>query len=490
MITSEKIAGILGIFLAVAAIVLSQLYPSQTALITLFSVCSVILLVWFTRKHITDLRRVAGKKRTWLKINAMFLVVLLAFIIVTVNLVFRQYYFRLDFSTTREYSLSERSKKVASLVDREIRIIFFGRDETDGFKRASELLESFRYLNKKIVFSLSDLDMSPRIASKYGVREYNTFVADNGKRYFTAQGVNEKNIANLLIRATLGEQKKILFVKGHGERKDNFTERSAYGKALGLIRDIGYKVINDSVDALSDDIDLVMIVSPMKDFSKDEIETLKEYLNRDGKLLLIVDSSDMAPSVQALFSISIGDYLIHDLNHATGLGPTSPFLYRIMNKDVFGERFYKVVMPTVREIVQFPNVQYEYRLLVRVTRDSWRDVNGNGKFDDEDESTGLEDVGVLIVQKDGLMKTIVLSDGDFASNAYIELFDNRAFFTTLVNWLTGEGALIDIPPPEPIFIPMYVSPDQRRKVRFTGPIGIPLLFIFAGFIVYLWRRRL
>ncbi|RME64903.1 MAG: hypothetical protein D6778_07170, partial [Nitrospirae bacterium] len=262
------------------------------------------------------------------------------------------------------------------------------------------------------------------------------------------------------------------------------------GKAISSLRKLGYDVKVGELSALDNEIDLLIIASPVEPFKKEELDKIKDYLNRGGKVLLFLDLPEKVKELQGLFSITLGDYLIHDPHHDPSLGPTAPFLDDYMNERVFKGRVYRVMMPTVREIRFLHDAEFKYESIARVSSDSWKDVNGNHKLDKEDETTGLEDVTSLIEQKEGLMKAVVLSDGDFASNAYIDLYENNAFFTGLVNWLTGEGTLVDIPPPEPVFVPMYVTPEQLRLVRLIGPVGLPALFVLSGLLVFLWRRRL
>ena len=57
---------------------------------------------------------------------------------VLLNLIFRQYYVRLDFSGDNRHSLGSRSRAVVEALEQEHKFIYFGSKESTAFRRAGE----------------------------------------------------------------------------------------------------------------------------------------------------------------------------------------------------------------------------------------------------------------------------------------------------------------------------------------------------------------
>ena len=97
---------------------------------------------------------------------------------------------------------------------------------------------------------------------------------------------------------------------------------------------------------------------------------------------------------------------------------------------------------------------------------------------------------VLIAHLEELMKVIVFGDSDFASNAYINVGGNTDLYLTVSNWLLGEGGIVQVSAPKSEFIPMFVTVEQARMLKIIITIGIPLVIIIAGTVVWYRRRAL
>ena len=82
----------------------------------------------------------------------------------------------------------------------------------------------------------------------------------------------------------------------------------------------------------------------------------------------------------------------------------------------------------------------------------------------------------------------VFGDADFASNPNFLSFSNGDLFLNVVNYVTGDDALISVRPKPVVFREMAMTPREFSFVRYTGWFLLPLLVGIAGFIAW-WRRR-
>ena len=82
----------------------------------------------------------------------------------------------------------------------------------------------------------------------------------------------------------------------------------------------------------------------------------------------------------------------------------------------------------------------------------------------------------------------VFGDTDFASNPNFLSFSNGDLFLNVMNYVTGDEALISVRPKPVVFREMAMTPREFNFVRYTGWFLLPLLVTIAGFIAW-WRRR-
>ncbi|UCE72425.1 MAG: hypothetical protein JSU99_03690 [Nitrospiraceae bacterium] len=108
----------------------------------------------------------------------------------------------------------------------------------------------------------------------------------------------------------------------------------------------------------------------------------------------------------------------------------------------------------------------------------------------KDEIQGIQVLAIKVAHEDELMKVIAFGDSDFASNAYINVGGNADLFLVVTSWLLGEGGLAQVSAPKREFIPMFVTGEQARLLKIFVPVGIPLVVIIAGTVVWYRRRTL
>ncbi len=491
----SKIAGLLGAALGVAAIVVGTAYPSRVAEVALLAASGAGFLVWYFVSEFEFFRAFSRKRSTHLKLNNALMVALFVFIVVLLNLIVRQYYFRYDLSSSKKYSLAPQSRAVTELVDGEVTIVFFGVEGSKEFGRARDLLEAYRYLNKNIVYEMHDLDRAPLLAKKFGVTEYNTVAVETEKWSVTGVGADEETVTNLLIKGLRSRVIKVYILQGHNERDMKGEGRSGFSRMVGKLESFGYRVealhLLDS-GGVPPDADLLVIAAPRSELSEEEYDMLESYRAGGGKFLVLVDSPEELRPLLESFDLKLSDYPIYDRKNVAGTDPSTPLVDRYYGDSPITREFgLSTVYPGVHEVTDIGGGEgyrygYEYTDLVRASRDSWYEMNGDGIMQKEEEGGHLT-IAVIVSHSGGLMKAVVFGDSDFASNAYASVEGNVNLFLNTVNWLVGEGALTKVAPGKREFVPMFVTDSQAKLIRLLVPVGIPLLILVAGTAV--WYRR-
>ncbi|GAM10208.1 ABC-type uncharacterized transport system [Geobacter sp. OR-1] len=487
-----SITGVAGVLLGIGALAYSSIYPADTVIITVIALLALALLGWFVVAEFAHFRILARKQATYLRLNNFLMLVFAIFAVVLINLIVRQYYYRADLSTTRRYTLALQSMTVAKGIDRETEILFFGTEGGKEHKRVRELMDMYRYLNRKIIYTFYDLDRSPLKAKEYNVVDYNTLVFRSGEKVVTARGADEEAITNLLIRGTKRKVINVRYLQGHNEHSLSETDRDGYGRVLAQLSAQGFNLQPldlRGAELSPTQVDLLIIASPKTELSPEEHEKLWNYREKGGKLLVLVDGPGPMTPFLKTFAIQVGDEPVYDTQNVAGTDPSTPLVNSYPDTPITRSFRLSTVFPGAHGLYYKANIMlgFNFDSLVQTSPNNWLEANGN-RVKDPGEEAHPQVLAAIVSHPDKLVKMVLFGDSDFASNAYFGVAGNANLFVNAVNWLCGEGAMVSVAPAKVEFVPMFVSEQQSRLLRVLVPVGIPLLFVAAGTLVW-WRRR-
>src|SRR2546427_11419282 len=96
----------------------------------------------------------------------------------------------------------------------------------------------------------------------------------------------EQEITNGIIKVVSGQQRKVYFTQGHGEKEtaaqSDRDSYSAIAAALGRENYTVDKLVIAQQGAVPDGAAVVFVAGPKTDFFPDEIDALKKYLDKAG----------------------------------------------------------------------------------------------------------------------------------------------------------------------------------------------------------------
>jgi ABC-type uncharacterized transport system involved in gliding motility auxiliary subunit len=85
-------------------------------------------------------------------------------------------------------------------------------------------------------------------------------------------------------------------------------------------------------------------------------------------------------------------------------------------------------------------------------------------------------------------RIIVVGDGDFLSNTYLDNSGNLDLGIRIVNWLSDDQEMIEIPARVVTDTQLTVSPVTIGIAGLLFLVGMPLLLLGSGLVIW-WRRR-
>src|SRR5262245_37174214 len=204
---------------------------------------------------------------------------------------------RWDLTANKQFSLSDQTRNVVSKLDAPMQVQVFAQEPE--FPRYRDRLTEYEHASKNIAVEYIDPDKKPTVAKQAGIQQYGTIAFNYKGRAERVTTDTEQEITNSIIKVVSGQQRKIYFTAGHGERDTAGSERDGYNAIAGALGRENYtveKLVIAQQGSVPDDASVVVVAGPKTDFFPPEIDALKKHLDKAGKLFLMLDPPDKADS--------------------------------------------------------------------------------------------------------------------------------------------------------------------------------------------------
>ena len=473
-------------------------------------------------------------------------VVLVLGILFAINYLASRHGKRWDLTAAHQFTLADQTKKVLQGLKEPMRVIVFARTEDRaGFKeRLDEYASQSKYFNVEYI----DPEKQPLLAQPYlPLVETGTVVLDYKGRIERVNTNTEQALTNGLVKVVQGKQNKVYFVQGHDERTVEDSDRTGYSTIAQYLTSDNFanaSIVLSQVRAIPDDATVLVVAGPKADFFPAEIDLLKGYLAKGGKVLFLLDPPGK-PDAPPLANIAalLKDWGIKADNDVVINVPTD-----VQLKD--GEAIDVAQLATLpntdgtfvlaAKYLSHPLTQGLGRVTVvfRVARSIAAATEGaNGHFAQNlfqttDTSWGETDLKQLMTtgqvardpgkgDKNGPLtlgaavsapatgetpaaapatgggkddapkretRMAVIGDSDFASNGLLGAGRNSDLFLNAISWLAQQEDMIAIRPRDPEDRRITLTAEQQTRIFWLTIFIIPGVILLAGVQTW-WRRR-
>ncbi|MBR6022014.1 MAG: GldG family protein [Kiritimatiellae bacterium] len=307
----------------------------------------------------------------------------------------------------------------------------------------------------------------------------------------------------------------VCFLQGHGERSpDDFDRRRGFSEAAALLRDDLFDVETlrlDEAKAVPARCALLVVAGPATPLSPDERALLRDYLDRKGRLLLLLDArsdSGCAPLLRE-WDVALDDDLVfdesHSLNglelHLSDWAPDHPVTASLAAPEPLHAVFYlpRSVRPA-RDDPAAPADRPRVTTLLATAPSGFAARHPNAshapRFDPATDLPGPVPVAVAVERgpQPGVhtqlkpTRIVVVGDSDFASNGGLR-GANASFFLNAANWLAERPDFLGVAP-QPLLLPTPVSAgaDALRRLFLCLAVLLPAAVVLPLLIVLLHHR--
>lgn len=457
-----------------------------------------------------DEQRKPGDRRILEGANLVVYTLIGLALVVSANYIANRYSYRWDLTPSKKYSLSPQTLKILKGLDRDVTVYVFDRKE--GLRESRDLVENYSKSARRLTVQYVDPTHDPALARQYGIHTLGTVVLASGDRHYEAQSSTEEGITNALIRV-LKSQKAVCFSQGHGERDVDSSDGEGYASVKKGLENENYQVKTLNLiegAGVPADCSILIIAGPRKDYLPQEVDAIRAYMSRGGRVLFMLDALGDAraenPATLAKllvdWNVTIRNDLVIEPRYRVvggGLGLTVVLTYGSS----------PIVQPLARTATIFPlarsfDIGKDSKSgvtdspLCETSSDSYGVADFNSKVRDIRFRAGKDYKGPLNVAVSGTVSSqgekaaegrfVAVGTSALVSNAYLEAEGNRDLFMNMVSWLSAEEDLISIRPKPPEAQHLTMTARQMDRAFDLGVIGLPLLIIAAGTSVW-WRRR-
>ena len=492
------------------------------------------------------IRRARPKKirRVQISFNVLAQIILILFLAAMVNSIAFRHYKRWDFSRDQKYALSDKTKRFLRTIKGKMHITVFFSPNTPISTDVQNLLTEYQYAGKgridiehidpernlsrakemfdkyKIVSdeSLLVIDYEGRNktvkASEMAEVDQSGMALGEGPRVVAFKG--EQAITSAMIDLVEGKKNILGYVLGHKEPPLSGNSPVSVLKTFIEGENIKFQELNlFDVGAIPAELKTVMIIGPQYDFSDREMQLLRDFWNKQGRILVLLDPAAKTPKLDAFLNelgVKVNDdrlmvflrtgiqelALTRDVQaHFLGDSPITKRLADVRAL-FFGGTSSLTLEP---DRVRAANIRLEALIQAEKGYFAETDYNSDDQAKlqaDANRNTGAPPMIGAAIEKGGSAdervqvnssRLVVVSNATFIQDkALTQDQQSLDFISGSVNWLLSREQLIGIAPKIPRPLTFTLDENGLRSLRWMILVLMPLIPAVIGSVVW-WQRR-
>jgi len=482
-------------------------------------------------------------RRVQIGLNVLAQIILLLFLAAMVNSIAFKHYQRWDFSRDQKYTLSDKTKRFLRTVKGKMRVIVFFSPNTPITADLQNLLTEYQYAGKGTI-DIERIDPERNLSRAKEMFDKYKVVSDESLLVIDYEGRNktvkasemaeidqsgmafgegprvtafkgEQAITSAMMDVVQGKKNTLGYVLGHKEPPLSGNTNISVLKAFIENENIKFQELNlFDVGAIPAELKTILIIGPQYDLSDREMKLLRDFWDKQGRILLLLDPAAKTPKLDAFLNelgVKVNDdrlmvflrtgiqelALTRDVQaHFLGGNPVTKRLADVRAL-FFGGTSSLTLEP---DRVRAANIRLDPLIQAEKGYFAETDYNSDNqpKFQADAKAAGAPPTIGAAVERGASAdervqmnssRLVVVSNATFVQdNAVTQDQQALDFISGSVNWLLSREQLIGIAPKISKPLTFTLNEDALRNLRWIVLVGMPLIFALLGAAVW-WQRR-
>jgi len=454
--------------------------------------------------------------RLHLQIQKVIFIVLLLSVAGLLAWTSQKYSVQYDWTAGQRNTISQSSIDLLHSMNDPIVVNVYLQDDPTLKKAVEEILNRYKREKNNFNFKLINPDIDIEMAQLDKVTRYGQVVIKYQGRSEIISSLSEGTISSSLQRLSYSNDRSLVFIEGHGERKYSSQDNADYSQFTAQLASKGIvsRAQNLLKAPLGDDTDILVIASPEKNFLKGEFEHIKNHVARGGNLLWLMDPGSSNAKLNGLselaqlLNIKFVDGIVVDNNtnlrktlgiHHPAMIPVLDYYAHPITKNLS----YNTLFPISRGVMFEGNGEWRSTIIAQSLPQSWSE--SKALIDEIVFDSNSGDVAgplpIVIALERSLtsdsakpgkasQRIIVAGDSDFLANSYIGVGANLALGLNIIDWLGGDDDLIAIDIKNAPDTKLQLGDTEIMIIGLGFFIMLPAALLFIGLFIWFRRRKL
>jgi ABC-type uncharacterized transport system involved in gliding motility auxiliary subunit len=325
------------------------------------------------------------------------------------------------------------------------------------------------------------------------------------------QDLSESGLTNALQRLARGAERRLAFVGGHGERDPLGAGSHGYANWVAYLQARGVRagqssLVRDEAPVAGETV--LAIAAPQVALLPDELMRIEAFVEAGGSLLWLVDPGhpEGFETLARRFGLRLERGVVVDPNISqVGMmlfGTDDPRVALVGDypeHEVTRNFDLNTLFPIAGALAITEGEEWHATALLRTLSNTWLErgeVSGTVTYDEGDDLPGPLVLGAALTRELGgeqgaamTQRVVVIADSDFLANGFLGLGGNLQLGLNIVNWLSGDDRLIDIPARTAPDLSLQLSRFAMGVIGFGFLLVLPLLLVASGVLIWFRRRR-
>ncbi len=446
--------------------------------------------------------QVTPKLRTRMLVqNGVFVVLLIAFAAL-IAFFAREYRAEYDLTQNSRNTLTQQTRDVLAKFAAPLKVTVYATRQDargDARKQVQDFFAPYQRAKPNLTVTVVDPREEPKLAQAAGIRVNGESVVEYNQKTEHLTEYNEQSFINTLMRLARSNERLVMALEGHGERRLSGTANHDLGEFGKQLTAKGFK--HNSMNlAVAQEVpanaSMLLIANPQVDLQPAEVQKIKQYVQKGGNLLWLIDPEPLRglqPVAEAL-GLTLGPGTVVDPD-ATKFNatPTMAIAAGYARHAITDNFRLNTVFPFARQIGVNEGGDWRIARLIDVAPRGWVEMgklDGSIAFDKARDVPGPVNIAAALERNinERTQRIVVVGNGHFLSNQFLGNGGNLDLGVNMINWLAGDDALITIQPRPSIDSNLELGRSDQYVILFGFLIGLPLAFMSTGVLIW-WRRR-